>query len=534
MDIVWLQRDLGLYIVGLFDTHYAARALGYPGASLAFLLKKFANVDAQKQYQMADWRIRPLPQEFFDYARSDTHYLLYIYDCMRNELIQRSDFSIPNQEGDKLWDVLYKSGETALQRYEHPIYDPELGQGSMGWYKPLSRTPALFTREQFAVFRAVHQWRDAVAREQDDSVHFVMPNHQVFSLAREMPTNRAAVLGIAQPTTQTVRLRVDELVGVIVKGKEGGKNGMELEEVHKRVEPERERGALANAVEPSHAVAGFVPKNAALVNGTSSANPLALRSAISAFWGDAFESSAHDQRRLMSTNTGGVSLTVPMPPLTAEIFADPADVASSMPVRYSLPVNRDAESSSPGQQAEEEGDVFVLKELSRKRKRQHSTVDEQAAPVRGMASQSDEVPISDEEQPIRERERHAKKMARNENKRDNNNTALADGVAAQNDEVSASDEETKRVRDKIARKLARKEAKRAAKLAGEGTANDDEGDPFDYASVPSILNPPREDGRGVSDGRKKQVDPYRKALDTPKGLPRVQKERAGRSMTYKS
>ncbi|TKA66709.1 hypothetical protein B0A49_05908, partial [Cryomyces minteri] len=28
MDIMWLQRDLGLYVVGLFDTHYAARALG--------------------------------------------------------------------------------------------------------------------------------------------------------------------------------------------------------------------------------------------------------------------------------------------------------------------------------------------------------------------------------------------------------------------------------------------------------------------------------------------------------------------------
>ena len=58
MDIVWLQRDLGLYIVGLFDTHHAARALSYPGGSLAFLLLKFIDFSAQKQYQMADWRIR--------------------------------------------------------------------------------------------------------------------------------------------------------------------------------------------------------------------------------------------------------------------------------------------------------------------------------------------------------------------------------------------------------------------------------------------------------------------------------------------
>jgi exosome complex exonuclease RRP6 len=58
MDIVWLQRDLGLYVVGLFDTFHAAEALGYSSKSLAFLLKKFVDFDAAKKYQLADWRIR--------------------------------------------------------------------------------------------------------------------------------------------------------------------------------------------------------------------------------------------------------------------------------------------------------------------------------------------------------------------------------------------------------------------------------------------------------------------------------------------
>lgn len=65
MDIVWLQRDLGLYINGLFDTHHACRVLGYPGGSLAFLLKKFIDFDADKKYQMADWRIRCVTRSQF-------------------------------------------------------------------------------------------------------------------------------------------------------------------------------------------------------------------------------------------------------------------------------------------------------------------------------------------------------------------------------------------------------------------------------------------------------------------------------------
>jgi exosome complex exonuclease RRP6 len=57
-DIIWLQRDLGLYVVGLFDTYHASRVLGYTKHSLASLLSRFVNFDADKQYQMADWRMR--------------------------------------------------------------------------------------------------------------------------------------------------------------------------------------------------------------------------------------------------------------------------------------------------------------------------------------------------------------------------------------------------------------------------------------------------------------------------------------------
>jgi exosome complex exonuclease RRP6 len=496
MDIVWLQRDLGLYIVGLFDTHYAARALGYPGGSLAFLLKKFANVDAQKQYQMADWRIRPLPQELFGYARSDTHYLLYIYDCMRNELIERSNLALPNHEGDKLWDVLQKSSETALQRYEHPVYDTKLGQGQSGWYKMLSRTPALFTKEQFSVFRAVHKWRDDVAREEDDSVHYVMPNHQVFSIAREMPSNRAAVLSIAQPTTQTIRLRVDELVGVISKGKEDGKNGSEMLDILNKVEPHTGTGVVKK--EPQgHSVAAYVPTTASntSVNGSTLTNGaiLPLRSSTSAFWGPAFDSSAHNlgDRRDISNSPAGIELSVPMPALTAEVFADPADAAAySQPL---APAPEPQQAPAPARD-DDDDDVFVLKELSKKRKR----------------------------------------------------LADIDGVAAQSDEVAIPDEEAERLREKAERKRARKEAKRAEKRArreaeaggdedlaqANGSGGDDE-QPFDYASAPSILNPPRESKEEMRARKKKEVNPYAKSLDAPKGLPRVQKERAGRTMTYK-
>lgn len=58
MDVQWLQRDFGLYIVNLFDTGQASRVLDFPSYSLAFLLKHYCSVIADKKYQLADWRLR--------------------------------------------------------------------------------------------------------------------------------------------------------------------------------------------------------------------------------------------------------------------------------------------------------------------------------------------------------------------------------------------------------------------------------------------------------------------------------------------
>ncbi len=34
---------------------------------------------------------RPLPEELIKYAREDTHYLLYIYDRIKNDLIEQGN-----------------------------------------------------------------------------------------------------------------------------------------------------------------------------------------------------------------------------------------------------------------------------------------------------------------------------------------------------------------------------------------------------------------------------------------------------------
>ena len=82
-----MQRDFGLYIVNIFDTGQAARSI-HKQFGLAYLLQTYCSVLADKKYQLADWRVRPLPDEMQKYAREDTHYLLYIYDRIRIDLLE--------------------------------------------------------------------------------------------------------------------------------------------------------------------------------------------------------------------------------------------------------------------------------------------------------------------------------------------------------------------------------------------------------------------------------------------------------------
>lgn len=48
-------------------------------------------MQADKRWQMADWRVRPLSDEALLYARMDTHFLLYMYDRIKVCLVAPAD-----------------------------------------------------------------------------------------------------------------------------------------------------------------------------------------------------------------------------------------------------------------------------------------------------------------------------------------------------------------------------------------------------------------------------------------------------------
>lgn len=109
-DIIWLQRDLGIYVVNMFDTWVAAKTLDYQHLSLSSLVDHYCHYQLDKRFQLADWRIRPIPEEMLQYARCDTHFLLYIYRKLKQQLLDAG-----NETGNLLRVVMERSQQMCLK-----------------------------------------------------------------------------------------------------------------------------------------------------------------------------------------------------------------------------------------------------------------------------------------------------------------------------------------------------------------------------------------------------------------------------------
>jgi exosome complex exonuclease RRP6 len=193
-DIEWLQRDLSLYVVNMFDTHRAARKLEFARYSLAFLLKHYCQIEADKTFQLADWRIRPLPQKLIDYARQDTHYLLYVYDRLRNELIDRSA-----GKSHVVRSVYTESTLLCKKKYVKPVVTDT---SHMVLYYKSKRS---FDNRQLHALKELYLWRDKIARQEDESTGYVLPQHMLLQIAESLPREMQGILACCNPIPPLVR-----------------------------------------------------------------------------------------------------------------------------------------------------------------------------------------------------------------------------------------------------------------------------------------------------------------------------------------
>ena len=109
-DLQWLKTDYDFDIVNIFDTAKAYMYLSKDKSlvSLAFLAKKYLNINLDKQFQTSDWRIRPLPKFMMEYAKRDSNVLLYLFGYLMQEL----------KDSGKIKDMILSSNRYCFEKIE--------------------------------------------------------------------------------------------------------------------------------------------------------------------------------------------------------------------------------------------------------------------------------------------------------------------------------------------------------------------------------------------------------------------------------
>ncbi|GLJ17682.1 hypothetical protein SUGI_0308520 [Cryptomeria japonica] len=217
-DILWLQRDFGIFICNLFDTGQASRVLELERNSLEFLLKHYCGITADKEYQTADWRLRPLPPEMLKYAREDTHYLLYIHDVMRQEL---ASLPFESEEGPLL-EVYRRSRDICLQLYEKELLT------ETSYLHVYGLQEENFSQEQLAVVAGLYEWRDGIGRMEDESTGYILPNKVLLQIAKRMPTKLDELRSFVKGRHPFVERNLAAVLGVIKMAKLKGTEVMDI------------------------------------------------------------------------------------------------------------------------------------------------------------------------------------------------------------------------------------------------------------------------------------------------------------------
>jgi len=182
-DIPYFRHQYGFGFRRLFDTYLAARVLGYPQCGLAGLLETHFQVSLDKKFQMADWRIRPLPPGMAEYARMDTRYLLRLREILLAELL----------EAGRLAEAESEFQRAAAAVWTEKTFDPD------GWVrlKGARKVPASAN----GFLRTLYAWREGEASRRDTPAFRVLPDHLILALAASPPGDLQALREMARHPT---------------------------------------------------------------------------------------------------------------------------------------------------------------------------------------------------------------------------------------------------------------------------------------------------------------------------------------------
>lgn len=181
----------------LFDTQLAAPLLGYAqGIGYGNLVNEALNIELEKGHARADWKRRPLSEDMLRYAADDVIYLGQVYEVFVEKLKAVEDQSSLNE---KLANLI--KAET---------YKPD---PNLMWKKMFAAKR--MRGKQLETIKKLAAWRELTARERNRPRKWILADHALIEMAKQLPENKATLLKIDKVGEKTVNRHGDDLLKLL-------------------------------------------------------------------------------------------------------------------------------------------------------------------------------------------------------------------------------------------------------------------------------------------------------------------------------
>jgi ribonuclease D len=157
-------REVGLNPTKLFDTELAGRLIGLPRVGLGALVESLLDIGLAKEHSAQDWSVRPLPEDWLNYAALDVELLIELRNEIEKLLIEK------------------KKLKWALQEFQSILAAPPAPKRVDPWRRT-SGMHKIKKRSQLAIVKSLWESRDDLAAHLDISPGRVLSDLAISTIA---------------------------------------------------------------------------------------------------------------------------------------------------------------------------------------------------------------------------------------------------------------------------------------------------------------------------------------------------------------
>lgn len=84
----------------------------------------------------------------------------------------------------------------------------------------LRKTRRQLNNRQLYAFTHLYKWRDAMAREKDESLNYILPSHMLLMISEALPKEMTGILSCCDPVPPLVQNNLGDLHRIILQARD--------------------------------------------------------------------------------------------------------------------------------------------------------------------------------------------------------------------------------------------------------------------------------------------------------------------------